>query len=136
MTPTEWAAPSHPRGAVNRAGQLLAQNGVAADPLVIGHALDVVNDWRSSHSFPLNTFQMTLRKRSASICSQPIVAQRLKRTPSISARRRGFAVLAAARVPELLRRHADVRSGNDPPAGVTVRGHGARGGVRADGRFS
>jgi len=67
---------------VNRAGRLLAQGG-GADPLVIGHALDAVNDWRSSHSFPLNTFQMTLRTRSASVCNQPIVAQRLKRTPSI-----------------------------------------------------
>ena len=101
MTPTEWAAPSHPRGAVDRAGRLLARNGVVADPLVIGHALDVVNDWRSSHSFPLNTFQMTLRQRSASICSQPIVAQRLKRTPSIIAKLRRFPKMQLSRMQDI-----------------------------------
>ena len=101
MTPTEWAAPSYPRGAVNRAGWLLAQNGIAADPLVIGHALDVVNDWRSSHSFPLNTFQMTLRKRSSSICGQPIVAQRLKRTPSIIAKLRRFPRMQFSRMQDV-----------------------------------
>ena len=101
MTPTEWAAPSYPRGAVNRAGRLLAQNGIVADPLVIGHALDVVNDWRSSHSFPLNTFQMTLRQRSASICSQPIVAQRLKRTPSIIAKLRRFPKMQLSRMQDV-----------------------------------
>ena len=101
MTPTEWAAPSYPRGAVNRAGRLLAQNGIAADPLVIGHALDVVNDWRSSHSFPLNTLQMALRQRSASICRQPIVAQRLKRTPSIIAKLRRFPKMQLARMQDV-----------------------------------
>ena len=101
MTPTEWAAPSYPKGAVNRAGRLLAQNGIVADPLVIGHALDVVNDWRSSHSFPLNTFQMTLRKRSVSICSRPIVAQRLKRTPSIIAKLRRFPKMQLSRMQDV-----------------------------------
>ena len=46
MTPTEWAAPSYPRGAVNRAGRLLAQNGIAADPLVIGHACGTISATR------------------------------------------------------------------------------------------
>ena len=67
--------PHSPRGEVDRAGRLLAENGVA-DPLAIGHALDVINNWRSSHSFPLNTFQMTLRNRAASVCGDPIVARR------------------------------------------------------------
>ena len=69
MTPstTVWAVPAFTRGEVDRAGRLLAENGVA-DPLAVGHALDVIDNWRSSHSFPLNTFQMTLRNRAASIC--------------------------------------------------------------------
>ena len=37
-----WAVPTFTRGEVDRAGRLLAQNGVA-DPLA-GHALDV-NSW-------------------------------------------------------------------------------------------
>lgn len=86
---------------MNRAGRLLAQNGVLADPLVIGHALDVVNDWRSSHSFPLNTLQMALRQRSASICSRPIVAQRLKRTTSIITKLRRFPKMQLSRMQDV-----------------------------------
>ena len=100
MTPTKWAAPSCARGEVDRAGRLLAQDA-AADPLVIGRALDAVNDWRSSHSFPLNTFQMTLRTRSASVCNQPIVAQRLKRTPSIIAKLRRFPKMQLSRMQDV-----------------------------------
>lgn len=58
MAPRDkWIAPSFSRGEVDRAGSLLSRNGVAADALAVGHALDVINNWRSSHSFPLNSFQ-------------------------------------------------------------------------------
>lgn len=85
---------------MNRAGRLLAQGG-GDDPLAVGRALDVVNDWRSSHGFPLNTFQMTLRTRSASVCHQPIVAQRLKRTPSIIAKLRRFPKMQLSRMQDV-----------------------------------
>ena len=93
--------PAFSRGEVDRAGRLLARNGVAADPLVIGHALDVINNWRSSHSFPLNTFQMTLRNRAASICEQPIVARRLKRVPSIFAKLRRFPTMKLSQMQDI-----------------------------------
>ena len=96
-----WAVPTFTRGEVDRAGRLLAQNGVAADPLLIGHALDVINNWRSSHSFPLNTFQMTLRNRAASICAQPIVARRLKRVPSIFAKLRRFPTMKLSQMQDI-----------------------------------
>ena len=98
---SQWAAPSFSRAEVDRAGRLLAQNGVAADPLVIGHALDVINNWRSSHSFPLNTLQMALRQRSASICEAPIVAQRLKRVPSIFGKLRRFPKMKLSRMQDV-----------------------------------
>jgi hypothetical protein len=46
-------------------------------------ALDVINNWRSSHSFPLNTFQTGLRKKARGLDSTALVAQRLKRLSSI-----------------------------------------------------
>lgn len=46
-------------------------------------ALDLLAHWRSCHAYPVNTFQATLRKRLRNICSSALVAQRLKRTPSI-----------------------------------------------------
>ena len=96
-----WAVPAFTRGEVDRAGRLLAQNGVAADPLVIGHALDLINNWRSSHSFPLNTFQMTLENRAASICERPIVARRLKRVPSIFAKLRRFPTMKLSQMQDI-----------------------------------
>ena len=98
---SQWIAPQFSRAEVDRAGRLLAQNGVTADPLVIGHALDVLNNWRSSHGFPLNTLQMALRKRSASICEVPIVAQRLKRVPSIIHKLKRFPKMNLSRMQDL-----------------------------------
>lgn len=46
-------------------------------------ALAVINNWRSSHSYPLNALQVNLRKLAASHDHDPIVAQRIKRLPSI-----------------------------------------------------
>lgn len=97
----KWAAPAFSRGEVNRAGGLLAQNGVVDDVLAVGHALDVLNNWRSSHSFPLNTLQMALRQRSASICEAPIVAQRLKRVPAIIRKLRRFPKMNLSRMQDV-----------------------------------
>src|SRR4051812_22890292 len=44
---------------------------------------DILNNWRSAHSFPLNTFQTTLRDKSRRIYPNAIVAQRIKRAASI-----------------------------------------------------
>jgi ppGpp synthetase/RelA/SpoT-type nucleotidyltranferase len=50
------------------------------------HAYDVVYNFRSSHSFPLNTFQTTLRDKAHKVDPQSIVAQRVKRLPTIIAK--------------------------------------------------
>ena len=44
------------------------------------HAVNVVSQWRASHARPLDTFRNNLRRR---VGSSGIVAQRLKRLPSI-----------------------------------------------------
>lgn len=46
-------------------------------------ALALINIWRACHAYPLNTFNVTLRKRVKKITSKSLVAQRLKRVPSI-----------------------------------------------------
>lgn len=47
-------------------------------------ALEVLSKWRSLHSYPINTFQSTLRKKAEALnLKNPIIAQRLKRLPSI-----------------------------------------------------
>jgi ppGpp synthetase/RelA/SpoT-type nucleotidyltranferase len=49
-------------------------------------AYDIVYNFRSSHSFPLNTFQTTLRDKAHKVDSHCIVAQRIKRLPTIIAK--------------------------------------------------
>ena len=69
---------------IDRAGRILVQNADVDD---VGgewfEAAKLVSEWRATHSSPLNTFQMNLRRR---VGNNGIVAQRLKRMPSIIAK--------------------------------------------------
>ena len=77
----DYVKPQHSFDKVDAAGQALITSGLP------GHALeeaqDVVNNWRSAHAFPLNTFQIGLRGRALSVDKTALVAQRLKRMVSI-----------------------------------------------------
>jgi putative GTP pyrophosphokinase len=76
-----FTIPNFSRKQVSRAGHtLIAPDVSEADRL---SAIAVLNHWRSCHAYPINTFQATLRFRLKGICSTALVAQRLKRTPSI-----------------------------------------------------
>lgn len=60
------------------------------DPAELDHALVIINNWRSSHAYPLNTFQATLRYKSDHIYKKSLVAQRIKRLSSINEKLRRF----------------------------------------------
>jgi hypothetical protein len=49
-------------------------------------ALDVLNEWRSFHTFPLNSITVALRQKSRRIYPDALVVQRLKRARSILAK--------------------------------------------------
>jgi ppGpp synthetase/RelA/SpoT-type nucleotidyltranferase len=88
-----WAVPLYTRSVVNRAGDTVARWGSMppGDDMFADYSewrkyessIEVINNWRSSHQYPLNTFQMTLRRKSRLIASSSIVSQRLKRMESI-----------------------------------------------------
>ena len=92
-----WAQPQFTRSQVDAAGGFLVR---ARDPMVFDewddeqwapfeHALEVINNWRSSHSYPLQVLKMTLLGRAKKVDSHAIVAQRLKRLESISVKLAG-----------------------------------------------
>ncbi|WP_210206948.1 hypothetical protein, partial [Rhodoplanes serenus] len=65
-----WVVPQFNKRSVNWAGEMLVRgdysryidkNEYLSDYL---RALDIVNNWRSSHSFPLNTFTVGLKRRA------------------------------------------------------------------------
>lgn len=53
------------------------------DPVELNWALDVTNNWRACHSYPLQIIKMTLLHRARSVSPSALIAQRLKRLPSI-----------------------------------------------------
>jgi hypothetical protein len=73
--------PSESKKSIDRAGQALAEN--VADISTKYNAMDLANRWRACHAYPINTFQSTLRDKVKLLSGDPIVAQRLKRMPTI-----------------------------------------------------
>lgn len=65
---------------IDQAGESL-KNRSSGDNLT--HALDILSSWRAYHAIPLDNFATVLRTRTQKISSSAVVAQRLKRTPSI-----------------------------------------------------
>lgn len=81
-----WAKLQHERREVDTAGRTL---GKLTFPVVSSEglsALAIINNWRASHAYPLNTFQLTLRRKARKIERDAIVAQRAKRLESIHAK--------------------------------------------------
>jgi ppGpp synthetase/RelA/SpoT-type nucleotidyltranferase len=78
----EWATPLYSKRQVDKAGDILS-GMITGDK---DWSLQVVNNWRTAHSFPLNTLQMRLRTYAKNVESSPVVAQRIKRLSSIDAK--------------------------------------------------
>lgn len=66
---------------INKAGHILINPTDYLESL--DWAFTTLSEWRANHSYPINTFQATLRRKLKIIDNKGIVAQRLKRLPSI-----------------------------------------------------
>jgi ppGpp synthetase/RelA/SpoT-type nucleotidyltranferase len=84
----KWAAPQYERLEVNAAGRLLISNDATMSTSDRDDMLQVINNWRSAHGFPLQCMKMTLFNRARRIDRNATVAQRLKRLSSIDAKLR------------------------------------------------
>jgi hypothetical protein len=76
-------------------------------------ALDIINNWRSSHNFPLNTFHVGLRRRAKNIDAGAITAQRIKRMTSIEAKLRRFPTMTLSQMQDIGGCRAIVASASD-----------------------
>lgn len=103
-----WTYPEYNRRAVDEAGTTLASSNPALEYL--DPALEVLNNWRASHSFPLNTLQMLLRGRARSVYSHALVAQRLKRVPSVIDKLRRLPTMRLSQMQDIGGCRAVVRS--------------------------
>jgi hypothetical protein len=64
-------------------------------------ALDVINNWRSSHSFPLNTFTVGLKRRAREVDPDALVAQRIKRLSSIAHKLERFTTMKLSQMQDI-----------------------------------
>lgn len=63
------------------AGKVLAKK--KPNGLSLEDAISIADAWRACHAYPINTFQSTLRRKLSKFSNNPLVAQRLKRMPTI-----------------------------------------------------
>lgn len=95
-----FVLPKYSRSLVNRAGDILAgKTPWELDGHV--HAVTVLANWRASHLYPINTFQALLRHKLKTIDKQALVAQRLKRSPSILAKLERFPEMQLSRMQDI-----------------------------------
>jgi ppGpp synthetase/RelA/SpoT-type nucleotidyltranferase len=63
--------------------------------------VEVINNWRSSHGYPLNTFQVNLRATARRYDQSPLVAQRVKRLSSIGHKLDRFPTMKLSQMQDL-----------------------------------
>lgn len=91
--------PSISKSKVNMAGKVLAEskpNGLTRDA-----AISIADAWRACHAYPINTFQATLRRKLKKFSNDPLVAQRLKRMPTIIEKLRRYPKMQLARMQDI-----------------------------------
>jgi hypothetical protein len=73
-------------------------------------AIEIIDNWRSSHSFPLNAMQILLRRQAARVDSNALIAQRIKRLSSVELKLRRFRTMKLSQMQDLGGCRAVVRS--------------------------
>ena len=76
-----WTKRQYSKGQIDRAGRALL--ALAKDDPRREEAIQIVDNWRSCHAYPLQVIKMTLLHRATKVDSKALIAQRLKRRPSI-----------------------------------------------------
>ncbi len=94
-----WPTPEYSKKQVSKAGKILSGDQIYNDDLL--WAVEVVDNWRTCHGYPINTFQATLRDKLKKIDKNAIVAQRLKRMFSIVGKLRRFESMKLARMQDI-----------------------------------
>lgn len=76
-----FTEPRYSRKQINQAGEYLK-----GEDLVPEETIDILDNWRAAHSYPMHVFYVRLKSRAESVDSNALVAQRLKRASSIIAK--------------------------------------------------
>lgn len=95
-----FTKPQYSKSQINRAGEILIRSGLEDfDEFFWAH--QVLSNYRACHLYPINTFQSLLRQKLKIIDPKALVAQRLKRTPSILLKLARFEGMQLARMQDI-----------------------------------
>ncbi|MFJ4253741.1 hypothetical protein [Microbacterium sp. NPDC090003] len=112
MSSGKWGVFEGSKKSIVRAGKVLRNPG--ADPAERAGALTVAEAWRRAHAYPMNTWQIRVRRYAKGIEGSSVV-QRLKRMPSIEKKLQRFDNMQLSTIQDLggvrviVPRVADVR---------------------------
>ena len=90
-----FETPQYSKKQITKAGKILASDDASLKESV--HALEVLNNWRSSHAYPLQVIARKLKRDN----TNAIVVQRLKRLDSIIGKLRRFPEMDLYRMQDL-----------------------------------
>src|SRR5438045_1819355 len=96
----KWAKPEFSKGQIDRAGKILMTRNHTDENEYI-RSLQIINNWRASHNYPLNTFKVTLRRYASRVDEHYLVAQRIKRLSSISHKLDRFSSLRLSQMQDI-----------------------------------
>lgn len=103
-----WRINSSSRGAIDKAGTVLSigfpsksDDHYSERASAYRASFQVMDEWRASHAFPLNTIQVTLRQRVRGLPNGGEVYQRLKRSSSVSNKLERFPDMKLSRIQDL-----------------------------------
>jgi hypothetical protein len=100
-----WVKPEYSREEINRAGKKLLEFRDGGDEEMswheFNHALGVMNNWRSSHGYPLFCLRVNLARVAKKIDPNALIAQRVKRLISISVKLERFPTMKLSQMQDL-----------------------------------
>lgn len=92
---TKWETPKYSKKQVDKAGKVIADSNSTWEEKQ--KALAILNNWRSSHAYPLQVIASNLRRKNPNA----IVVQRLKRLDSITGKLERFPEMSLYRMQDL-----------------------------------
>jgi hypothetical protein len=104
-----WVKPEYTREDINRAGKMLLSVRAApetgteddVDWEEFQHALTVINNWRSSHGYPLFCLRVNLARIAKKFDPKALIAQRVKRLISITVKLERFPTMKLSQMQDL-----------------------------------
>src|SRR5258708_32535246 len=97
-----FSKPEYTHEEIDNAGHLLIEVDERETSLdELKEAYDIVNNWRSSHSFPLRTIRYGIYHKAKRVAPKSVTVQRLKRIYSIALKLRRFRKLKLSEMQDL-----------------------------------